>query len=73
VSAYTRPTAIKRRALEVAAAEIGPGRVTRISAALVTACDLAVEATIARAIAQHRRASKTLEAPGSGLPARGRR
>lgn len=73
MSAYVKPAAVKRRAIEECAATLGAGRVTRVSSALVTACDLAVEEVIRRAIAQHKRTSKTLEGPVAGLPARGRR
>jgi hypothetical protein len=72
VSAFVKPGAVRQRALEVAAAH--RLNVSRVSPSLITACDLAVDKCVERAIAQHRRASKTLEAPMDAIaPTTGRR
>jgi len=57
---------IKTRALEIAQREIGIGRITRVGESLLTQCHAAmreaIDQTVIRALAQHKRTSKTLGA-----------
>ena len=64
---YVRESVVKRRAIE-----LGEGRIKSVSQSVLTACDLAVDEVLRRALAQNCRTSSRLDAPGPGLPARKR-